>query len=85
MKTAIKFQLLTHPFTKPRDIIASMINLNEHAEGLLAAFLYFVPEKIFFSEHLQLILIVVLKGKENSQLQSHTFISSFSCLKEEPF
>lgn len=75
MKTAIKFQLLTHPFTKPRDIIASMINLNEHVGSLLASFLYFMHQYIrFFSEHLQLILIVGLKEIENSQLQSHTFI-----------
>lgn len=66
MKTAIKFQLLTHPFTKPTDIIASMINLNELVGGLLVPFLYFMPQCIFFSEHLQLLLIVSLKGIENS-------------------
>jgi len=59
MKTAIKFQLLTHSFTKPHDIIASMINLIEHAGGLLAAFLYFIPQYIFFQSIYSLYLWLV--------------------------
>lgn len=66
METAIKFQLLTLPFTKPPDIIASMINLNELVGGLLVAFLYFMLQYNFYSKHLWLLLIVSLKGMENS-------------------
>lgn len=52
MKTAIKFQLLTHPFTKPSDIIASMINLNERVGVLLAASCISCPTMYFFFQNI---------------------------------